>query len=352
MVAFFSITLRAGGREWWKSGSAAVLGRRLSKALARPPRYDRLAGDQVATRRSKRGNSGVSRGFVRVAITAAFVSLLLASAPRQAVGAEEEWRRTKPDVVVYLPKGARHDDGDNEMLLVFPAPKSDELLAMWTQSSVEGRGDNRLMVARSADGVHWSEPVRIAGTSPGGDEPQASWGVPIVTRAGRINVFYVRERKPTARDRQVSGVLGTLCSDDNGRTWRTGPDLAMPRNRFDDPDPNVPKKFWLWTSAVRDSKGKWLLGYTQLTSTKVKKRPAPEWPHADTRCAFVRFENLDEVADLSKLKTTWLPADREGLEVPNKMYPQISTCQEPSTVLLPDGRDANVHGTSLLQCVK
>ena len=60
--------------------------------------------------------------------------------------------------------------------------------------------------------------------------------------------------------------------------------------------------------------------------------------HVDTRCAFARFENLDDVSDPADIKVSWLPTDREGLDVPNKMYPQISTCQEPSTVLLPDGR--------------
>ena len=66
----------------------------------------------------------------------------------------KEWLRTNPDVVVYLPKGK--EDGDNEHFLVFEAPHSDELLALWTQSSVEGKGDNRAVIARSMDGKHWT----------------------------------------------------------------------------------------------------------------------------------------------------------------------------------------------------
>lgn len=268
------------------------------------------------------------------------ISLLLGAgaAARLSTPAGEEWRRSDPDVVVYLPKGGEHHDGDNEMFLVFPAPENDELIGVWTQSSVEGRGDNRLMLARSGDGAGWSEPVEVVGTSPGTSDPQASWGVPIGARPGRIYLFYIREQQPQLEDRQVSGGLGVLCSEDAGHTWQAGPDLPVPRNRFDDPDPNVPKKFWLWTSAVRDGKGRWLLGYTQVSSYKVKPKPAREWPHADTRCGFIRFENLDDVRGPSEIKASWLPTDREGLEVPNKMYPQISTCQEPSTVLLPDGR--------------
>ena len=54
-----------------------------------------------------------------------------------------------------------------------------ELIGMWTQSTVEARGDNRIMLARTADGVKWSQPVKIAGTTPGTSEPQASWGLPV-----------------------------------------------------------------------------------------------------------------------------------------------------------------------------
>jgi len=70
-------------------------------------------------------------------------AVVLVTAVAQALpsaAAEEEWRRSKPDVIVYLPKGVEHNDGHNEMFMVTPSGKSDELLGMWTQSSVEGRG--------------------------------------------------------------------------------------------------------------------------------------------------------------------------------------------------------------------
>jgi hypothetical protein len=61
--------------------------------------------------------------------------------------ADVEWKRTNPDIVVYRPKGSGIYDGDNEHFLVFEAPKSDELMAVWNQSSCEGRGDNHLVIS-------------------------------------------------------------------------------------------------------------------------------------------------------------------------------------------------------------
>jgi hypothetical protein len=267
-----------------------------------------------------------------------FAALLAAALPCAGQTAAPEWQRTKPDVTVFLPKDGDAHDGDNEMFLVFKAPKGRELLGMWTQSSVEGRGDNRIMLARSRDGVKWSQPIRIVGTPPGTKEPQASWGVPLLSRTGRMYCVYLKELKQRGENRQESGGMGVMFSDDNGRSWQAGPDMGLPRNRFDHPDRAVPVAYWLWTSAIRDRHGKHLLGYTRTTSTAVKKRPSNLWVHQDTRCNFVRFENIDKGPHPKDLQVTWLPADGEGLAVPNKVFPDMTTAQEPSTVLLPDGR--------------
>ena len=105
----------------------------------------------------------------------------------------DEWRRSEPDIVVYLPKGVEQPDTDNEHFLVFPAPESGDLLALWTQSSCEGRGDNHLALARSADGESWSEPRGLVGATVDGQTLQASWGFPVISKQGRIYVFYTRE---------------------------------------------------------------------------------------------------------------------------------------------------------------
>ena len=249
-----------------------------------------------------------------------------------------EWQRSHPDVVVYIPKGEAHHDTDNEHFLVFAAPKSDELLATWTQSSCEGRGDNHLCLARSADGGQtWSEPMVIAGTVPGTTDRQASWGFPVFSKSGRIYVFYTKETEGSALNRQGSGPIGTLYSDDNGKTWTHGADIAVPRNRFDDPDPSVEVGWIVWQLPIRDRHGRWLAGYTQCSSPNVAPRRDGWWT-TDSRCAFMRFNNIDEDPDPADIDISWLPTDCEGLEVPHRFYHDLSVAQEPGVALLPDGR--------------
>lgn len=248
---------------------------------------------------------------------------------------EKEWLRTNPDVIVYLPKG--ETDGDNEHFLVFEAPNSKELLALWTQSSVEGRGDNRAMLARSRNGKKWSDPVIIAGKGPGKIEAQASWAFPIVSEKGRIYCFYTKEIEKSDM-RQHCGVMGCCYSDDNGYLWIFGKDIMIPKNKFDNPDPAFPVNWIVWQIPVRDSKGRYIAGYTRWSSQTVIKKPGRNWCDADSRSAFLRFENIDDNPLPEDIKITWLPIDKEGLEVPHKTYPEISASQEPAVVLLPDKR--------------
>ena len=249
-----------------------------------------------------------------------------------------EWKRSDPDVVVYLPKGGELNDTDNEHFLVFEAPKGEELLAMWTQSSCEGRGDNHLVLARSADGENWSEPKLVVGTRPGGSEKQASWGFPIVADTGRIYCLYTKEVDRYDNSRQGSGSMGCMVSDDNGCTWRRAEDIPMPRSRYDNPDPSVPKNWIVWQKPIRDSQGRWLAGYTLCTSNAALPDPPKGWWHTDSRCMFMRFDNIHEGPEPADIRITWLPEGDVGLEVPIPVRPGLSAAQEPSLVVLPDSR--------------
>lgn len=248
---------------------------------------------------------------------------------------EKEWLRTNPDVVVYLPDGK--EDGDNEHFLVFDAPHSKELLAIWTQSSVEGHGDNRAVIARSEDGQNWSSPIVIAGKSIDRPEGQASWAFPVVSKKGRIYCFYTKETQ-NPDTRQHSGVMGCFYSDDNGYKWTPGKDITVPKNRFDNPDPAFTPNWIVWQKPIRDSKGRYISGYTQWSSEAVVKKPTGNWTDQDSRSGFVRFENIDDNPLPENLIISWLPSCKEGIAVAHPSYPQISVCQEPAVVLLPDKR--------------
>jgi len=274
--------------------------------------------------------------FAGVTLSALLMSSIETPGGEYGTAPASEVRRTNPDVIVYVPTG--NSDGDNEHFQVFDAPKSDELFAVWTQSTVEGRGDNRVAFARSRDGIHWSDPVILKGKGPGRkDQRQASWAFPVVAKTGRIYCFYTKEMEKVDA-RQSSGVMGSLYSDDNGHTWTDGADIPVPKTKYDNPDPGTPPNWIVWQMPIRDAKDRWIVGYTRTTSQKVIKKPGRNWPDIDSRSAFIRFDNLDDGPAPKDLKLTWLPKDTEGLEVPHKIYPQISTCQEPALVLLPDDR--------------
>lgn len=249
-----------------------------------------------------------------------------------------EWKRTDPDLVVYLPKGK--SDTGNEHFLVFEAPHDDGLMAIWTQCTVEGRGDNRAAFAHSKDGVNWSEPKILKGRGPGrADKGQASWAFPVVASTGRIYCFFTKET-PKTDQRQAGGVMGSVYSDDNGKTWTDGADFTVPKvPNYDHPDPDIPPNWIVWQKPIRDAKGRWIVGYSRTCSTKAIPKPGRNWVDIDTRSGFIRFDNLDEGPEPKDLKLTWLPKDDlDGLEVPHKLYPQIAFSQEPTLVLLPDGR--------------
>jgi len=247
-----------------------------------------------------------------------------------------EWQRSNPDIVVYLPPEDTYT-GDNEHFLVFPSPQDDELLAVWTQSSCEGRGDNHLVFARSSDGKKWSEPQYVVGTERGKQNLQASWGFPVVARDGRIYLFYTKEGPVSDNSRQGCGTMGCLYSDDIGRSWIHGCDIPMPRVKYDHPDPQVPKNWIVWQKPIRDAKGCWFVGYTLNTSVAHYSEKLPWW-HWENRAYFMRFENIDDSPAPEDLQITWLPDAEDGLTVPNPNKPEYSFASEPAPVLLPDGR--------------
>ncbi|MCK5738992.1 exo-alpha-sialidase [bacterium] len=250
-----------------------------------------------------------------------------------------EFQRTDPDVILFNPGGQEAYEGDNEHLLVFESPSGNGLLAIWTQSSCEATGDNHIVMARSHDGETWSEPSYVVGARRGKLHGQASWAFPVIAKNGRIYLFYTRQLEIWDNSHCGSGALGCIYSDDEGKTWSGETQLPMVASKYDNPDSRYPKNWIVWQKPIRDRNGKHMVGYTLVTSGVhgvIDKTPG-RWVNADSRCYFMRFENLDEAPDPRELKITWLPDDDAGIAVKNAVVSHLSTAQEPAIVLLPNG---------------
>jgi hypothetical protein len=153
------------------------------------------------------------------------------------------------------------------------------------------------MIARNSDAVNWSAPKMIIGSAPGTKDRQASWAFPVVSRQGRIYLFYTKQVELDDGNPQGCGTMGVLYSDDEGRSWTTAQDISMPRNEYDHPNPDVPKHWIVWQMPIRDRKGRYVVGYTQCTSKSRYDAAGVGWYGWSSRCQFMRFENLDEGPD-------------------------------------------------------
>ncbi len=253
-----------------------------------------------------------------------------------------ELYRTEPDFVVYVPKSVDGSTGDsgNEHFMVFRGPDG-SLMAVWTQSTYEGRPDQHIVFSRSPDGSQWTDPFTIAGRNPdpGTGRGMASWGFPLVSESGRIYVIYSLHSGRNDIFSHTTGLMAGIYSDDCGGSWSGETTIPMPRSCWDNPDRDVPSNWIVWQRPRRLSGGRYLAGFTRWISPKVRP-PAPIdiwWAEASV-VEFMRFENLDDDPDPSGLEVTYHMSDRKALQVPLVGHPEVSVAQEPSIVALPDGR--------------
>jgi hypothetical protein len=253
-----------------------------------------------------------------------------------------EWRRTRPDYVLYLPPEPLGNDGDNEHLHVVVTPKGD-LLATWSQGSYESSRDSRTVSSRSRDGgTTWSPPEMVAGPT---DHPgfTALWAVPIISRAGRVYLLYDKHTGVSDFSYSVTGLLRCLYSDNDGHTWKEGADLPVRhRSSHDHVDPQIPKNIILWQPPIRDAKGRLIVGLTRWSSlSQFPMANGPEGWYPDSRSEFVRFDNLDDGVHPKDLQLTWLPeGDSISVACPFEPYRTrgYSLAEEPALALLPAGR--------------
>lgn len=255
--------------------------------------------------------------------------------------ADVEIRRTKPDFIVYKPHsmdGSTADTG-NEHFLVFDGPDG-SLMAVWTQSTFEGKPDQRIVFSRSDDKGHkWTSPQVIAGCKPHLKDNMASWGFPMVSKKGRIYVLYSKHIGMNDIWTHTTGLMAGIYSDDAGKTWTKEQVIPMPRSKWDNPDPKMPANWIVWQKPLRLSEGKYFAGFTRWVSPAVRP-PAPLkvwWAEASV-VEFMRFENIDDHPETKDIKVSFFASDDKALQVEMIGHPEVSVVQEPSIVKLPDGR--------------
>jgi hypothetical protein len=254
---------------------------------------------------------------------------------------KSELNVTSPDFVVFVPKVTDTDVSDtgNEHFLVFDGPDG-SLMAVWTQSSAESQPDQHISFARSTDeGKTWSQPRIVAGPKRPGDGHMASWGYPLVSKLGRIYILYSQHTGKFDSFFHHTGWLHGIWSDDNGQTWSQPQNVPVARSIHDNPDTSMPPNMLCWQKPLRlGNEGKYLAGFTRWTSFAVRKNPTPSWTSADARVEFMRFENVDASPEVQDLKISWFAVGEKALSVPFPGHPEVSACQEPSIVRLPDAR--------------
>ena len=247
---------------------------------------------------------------------------------------DEQMSLTGPDYVMFIPRQIE-GESDNVHLYVVEHEGYGGLLAFWTQSTVEGTGNNHVVMAGSRDGgKNWTEPRFLLGSralqrSP---EAQASWGFPIVTRSGRIYLFYYREIPGEVdNSRQLTATFACIYSDDCGESWSESRDIHTAKTKYDrkaDIQDNI-----VYQLPLRSPDGRYLAGFTKYVT-----RDADASLRDSTRVYFYRFENIDDDPEAEDMKITILPeGDEEGIFI---TYPDGSPAriEEPAWLTLPDGR--------------
>ncbi|MDO4586062.1 MAG: sialidase family protein [Planctomycetia bacterium] len=241
----------------------------------------------------------------------------------------EDVHFTKPDYIVYIPQVEPEKLGDcyNDHFQVFDKPDG-TMFALTCQATCEGAIDQHVAFLRSLDhGKTWSEPKVLAGPSTMNSEvPIASWGFPMVSRSGRIYVLYDQYIPgKVSTNRQHTGLMTGIFSDDNGDTWSQPELVPMPRTKNDSPDLSIPPEWVVWQKPLRLAENdKYLVGVTRYVAPQFHSK-------YHTVTEFIRFENIDDDPPVKEIQATWFMTDENVLQT--GVY-----CEEPSIVKLPDGR--------------
>ena len=257
----------------------------------------------------------------------------------------QEWKRTRPDLVVFLPKEDQGADSSNQHLNVVATP-SGSFLGTWTSATRESAPNQKVLYTRSTDrGKTWSEPQVLDG--PLEEDPPgtglASWQflivAPNVPEADKCRIwcFYVKNVGIDDARTADTGVLRARYSDDEGETWSTNTfDFPIAPNALGHPDPAVPPTWIVYQNPTVTPERHVLAGFTRWGSNALD--PGVNMFERISEVSFLRFENILSEADPQKLIITTWPKAEHGLRVSNPYRPGISTVQEPTVQAFSDGR--------------
>ena len=262
---------------------------------------------------------------------------------------ENEWERTEPDLLAFIPESFSGPGACNQHFLVVKTPPG-TFLGFWTQSTFENAADQRVVCSRSLDrGKTWSPPQTIDG--PGPDDPPgtglASWGFPIVAPGlledGGHRVYYLYNKNVGIDDARedTTGPVRCRYSDDDGLSWSDSfIDFPIAPSAISHPDPSVPPNWIVYQNVFTTPEGHVLAPFTRWAShtwdpaVKLSLNLLEHW----SEIYFLRFENILSERDPAKLIATTWPRAAHGIQVESPWRPGVSVAQEPTVQALSDGR--------------
>lgn len=192
------------------------------------------------------------------------------------------------------------------------------LCTMTTGSGHEGQAGQHVVACRSSDrGATWSKLIDIEPA----DGPEASWGMPYLTKFGRVYVFYTYNaanmRKILADTDYARARVDTVgkyafkFSDDGGKTWsKKRWYIPVREGSIDRANPYQGKVrfFWGVGKPIRH-KDSMYLGFTKVGRLG-------ENFIANSEGWFLKCGNMDTERDPDKLKWQTLPEGEDGLKSP------------------------------------
>lgn len=254
------------------------------------------------------------------------------------------------DLTVYVPKLTRAGtvnhpelvgDSFNDHFHVLEDPDRGLLHAFWTQGSWEAADDEHVVYSQSPDnGVTWTEPVIIAGSSTRSDpKPVAAWQQPMITRSGRLYCLWNQE---TIVKKHLCGIMCGRYSDDGGKTWSKPGIVPFPKRFSADPeDPSVPPTWCMWQRPLRLGKnGQYLAGCSRYGRDGL------------SRVEFWRYDNIDDDPEINDIRISFFNTEDEAfdaskIERDNDYVPREGLIVEEACIVgLPDGRLFSVMRTT------